>query len=158
VYGHSLLCNEATDVTRLICTYPECYWPAVNRADNVFQGSIFWSRAAYERFGGLDTGLSFAMEYPLIHYLMREESGVFLNSPLAAFRQHGDQKTRILHAVGEHELRLLYGTIQLPLHWAALMFATRFYRLVSNRNLVQKLRIAAHGLVVSRNQRAATPS
>jgi glycosyltransferase involved in cell wall biosynthesis len=150
-YGHSLRCDESTLVTDIHFTYPNCYWPAVHRTDNVFQGSVFWSREAYARAGGLDTRLAFAMEYPLIHYLMREEAGAFINAPLAAFRQHADQKTRTIADVGHREVETLFGPTRLPIHWAVRMFAVRMLHLGLSGNLVQKLLIRAAPRPSARN-------
>lgn len=57
---------------------------------NVFQGTVFFSRELWDRFGPLDTGLKCAFEYRLFDRFFGAEKGVYINEVLARYRLHSD--------------------------------------------------------------------
>jgi len=108
VYGHRVLVNEAGhelgrwylpphDGTMLL-------W-----ADYVPQETWFWRRRVYEKCGGLDPSLHFAMDWDLL-LRMQCAGAVFHRLPwfLGGFRVHRAQKSQaMVHDVGAGESALL---------------------------------------------------
>lgn len=63
------------------------------RWDYLAQPSTFFRRDAFERVGGLDTGLRYAMDYDLWLKLAREGTFVYSPTPFSCYRLHGTSKT-----------------------------------------------------------------
>jgi hypothetical protein len=83
------------------------YWRGVQ------QESTFWRRSLWERAGGrLDRTLRLAGDFELWHRFADHAELVGLESPLAAFRSHGDQKTATQAVEYREEgLRVLGGRV-----------------------------------------------
>jgi glycosyltransferase involved in cell wall biosynthesis len=66
-----------------------------NGRDNRFiqQESTFWRRSLWDKAGGLDTRYRYAADFDLWTRFARETDLVLVDTLLAAFRRHGNQKT-----------------------------------------------------------------
>lgn len=73
--------------------------------DGVFQQSTFWSREAYEAVGGLDSSLSFIMDYDLFTRLAKFSRFSTLSEFVACFRLHDECKSMNLEHVRQQEKR-----------------------------------------------------
>lgn len=69
------------------------------------QPALFWSRALYEKVGGLDPAFRFAMDYDLLVRMVRAGGrGRKVWRTLANFRLHPQSKTSTIAAVGAAEV------------------------------------------------------
>jgi glycosyltransferase involved in cell wall biosynthesis len=72
------------------------------------QASSFWRRDIYYEVGGLDTGLSFCMDYDLFLRLARRKQPGSIDSLISAFRLHPESKNiTIWNSVGLPETDLV---------------------------------------------------
>lgn len=108
VYSHRLLMDEeSNEIGRWFL--PE-HDPAVLRLnDFVPQETLFWRRRIWDKVGGIDTSLQFAMDWDLL--LRFQAAGaqiVRLPHFLACFRLHSAQKTSAeMHRIGQREIDML---------------------------------------------------
>ena len=94
IYGHSLLIGKKDNIMRICYTIPQTYHSYIyDRGGNIFQGTVFWKRDVFYKYGGLDSKLYFALEYKLFDNFFKYERGVFLNDILAAYRIHKETKS-----------------------------------------------------------------
>jgi len=94
IYGHSLLIDKKDNIMRACYTVPQTYHSYIyDRGGNIFQGTVFWKRDIFYKYGGLDSKLYFALEYKLFDNFFKYERGVFLNDILAAYRIHKESKS-----------------------------------------------------------------
>ncbi len=68
------------------------------------QPASFWTRAAYEAAGGLDVTYTSLMDVEWYLRLLAGGPAGLLNVFTAAFREHGDQKSGVLHEATANEL------------------------------------------------------
>jgi len=83
------------------------YNPAVVKIiDYIPQETLFWRRRLWDKVGGLDASLEFAMDWDLI---LRFEAAnaqiVHIPEFLGAFRAHPNQKTQASTKIGKKEMR-----------------------------------------------------
>jgi len=79
------------------------------------QPATFWTRAAYDRAGGVDPSFRYAMDLDLIARLL--ETGaepIKLQRRLARFRLHPQQKTQQIHSVGLSEVQRIQARLRRP--------------------------------------------
>jgi len=70
------------------------------------QQAMFWRRELYERVGGVNPELRFAMDFELTVRFLRAGARVAkIHKPLANFRSHPDAKSSTIRHVGEVEAR-----------------------------------------------------
>lgn len=94
IYGHSLLIDKEDNIMRACYTIPQTYHSYIyDRGGNIFQGTVFWKRDIFYKYGGLDSKLYFALEYKLFDNFFKHERGFFLNDILAAYRIHKETKS-----------------------------------------------------------------
>lgn len=94
IYGHSLLIDKKDNIMRACYTIPQTYYSYIyDRGGNIFQGTVFWRRDIFYKYGGLDSKLYFALEYKLFDNFFKNERGIFLNDILAAYRIHKETKS-----------------------------------------------------------------
>ena len=94
IYGHSLLIDKKDNIVRACYTIPQTYHSYIyDRGGNIFQGTVFWKRDIFYKYGGLDSKLYFALEYKLFDNFFKHEKGIFLNDILAAYRIHKETKS-----------------------------------------------------------------
>ena len=94
IYGHSLLIDKKDNIMRASYTIPQTYHSYIyDRGGNIFQGTVFWRRDIFYKYGGLDSKLYFALEYKLFDNFFKNERGIFLNEILAAYRIHKETKS-----------------------------------------------------------------
>jgi hypothetical protein len=93
VYGHRIIIDETSqEVGRWITPRSECL--GLQWHDFIPQETLFWRRRIWDRVGGIDRSLKFALDWDLL--LRFEAAGAcFARLPwfLGAFRLHPQQKT-----------------------------------------------------------------
>jgi glycosyltransferase involved in cell wall biosynthesis len=102
LYGHSLLIDNKDNIIRCLYTVPQTYRSYIYDGGNIFQGTVFWRRNIFYKYGMLDVKLNFAMEYKLFDNFFKNEKGYFLNDILAAYRLHEKAKSY----TASHKIRL----------------------------------------------------
>lgn len=86
-------------------------------ADFICQPSAFFRRSAYERCGGVDVGLRYAMDYDLWIRMAMQGDFLYLPEVLSFYRLHGESKTVAeRHALENH--RECLSTVVRYFHWA----------------------------------------
>ncbi|OIR03784.1 PGL/p-HBAD biosynthesis glycosyltransferase [mine drainage metagenome] len=94
VYGHRILIDESDrEIGRWITPRRRC--DDLRIFDMVPQETLFWRRRIWDRVGGIDRSLHFALDWDLLQRF--EQAGArFARLPrfLGMFRWHGGQKTR----------------------------------------------------------------
>lgn len=108
VYGHRILIDErGREIGRWFLPRHD---PAVLRLnDFIPQETMFWRRRIWDKVGGIDTSLRFAMDWDLLLRFQRA-GAVIVRLPyfLACFRIHSLQKTSsAIHTVGQLEIESL---------------------------------------------------
>jgi len=94
IYGHSLLIDKKDNIMRACYTIPQTYHSYIyDRGGNIFQGTVFWKRDIFYKYGGIDSKLYFALEYKLFNNFFKHDRGIFLNDILAAYRIHKETKS-----------------------------------------------------------------
>jgi len=73
------------------------------RGCSFYQPASFWRRQAYERCGGVDASLTFAMDYDLYLRLAAQKPFGHIDRYLACFRIHADSKSTKLAATRRRE-------------------------------------------------------
>ncbi|MDJ0972958.1 MAG: glycosyltransferase family 2 protein [Planctomycetota bacterium] len=68
------------------------------------QPAAFWTRAAYDAAGGIDPSFTSIMDVEWYLRLLQGGPAGLLDAFTAAFREHGDQKSGVLHAATAAEL------------------------------------------------------
>lgn len=107
IYSHRLTVDE-NDRVKWYWLLPPHSSRLMEIRDFIPQETCFWRRSLYDRSGGLDRSLQFAMDYDL--FLRFMETGRFarVNAFLGAFREHPDAKTSLKMAtVGRSEVDLI---------------------------------------------------
>ena len=108
VYGHRVLINEVGhEVGRWFL--PPHDGTMLLWSDYIPQETWFWRRGIYEKCGGLDPSMRFAMDWDLL-LRMQRAGAVFHRLPefLGAFRVHEAQKSQaIIHDIGAEDNALL---------------------------------------------------
>jgi glycosyltransferase involved in cell wall biosynthesis len=105
IYGHRIVINdESQEVGRWFLPRHD---PAViSLIDFVPQETLFWRRRAWERAGGLNPALKFAMDWDFLLRLQASGASI-VRVPyfLACFRVHVSQKTSAaMHHTGQREI------------------------------------------------------
>ena len=72
---------------------PQTYLSCIYDGGNIFQGTVFWKRDIFYKYGMIDKKLQTAMEYKLFDNFFKNEKGYFLNDILAAYRLHKKAKS-----------------------------------------------------------------
>jgi hypothetical protein len=104
VYGHRVLINGVGhEIGRWYL--PPHDGTMLLWADYIPQETWFWRRRVYEKCGGLDASMRFALDWDLL-LRMQRAGAVFHRLPwfLGGFRVHQDQKSQVLmHEAGAEE-------------------------------------------------------
>ena len=108
LYGHRILINEESqEIARWFL--PKHDEKVLRLYDFVPQETLFWRRRIWNKVGGLDTSLKFAMDWDLL--LRFQAAGAqIVRVPyfLACFRVHPAQKTSaVMQTIGQKEIDLL---------------------------------------------------
>lgn len=91
------------------------YW--LNRFPWTHQETAAWRRTLYDRVGGIDRSLRFAMDFDLFARFFEQGRCAHLRSFLGAFRWHGDSKSaRIQATVGAADMRLVRARLGVASH------------------------------------------
>ncbi len=107
VHGDRMIVDDRGVVTGYRCLPPHRadwlrLWPWTH------QETAAWRREVYERVGGIDRSLRFAMDYDLFVRLFRAAPCVHLRSPLGVFRWHPASKSATLQeTVGAEEIAIV---------------------------------------------------
>ena len=131
VYGNRL-CIDAAG--KLLYARPGSPFGARSRYSYILFGqeSCFWRRTAFEQVGGVDTNLTFAVDYDLFSRLGRVGRVAHCGAIWGLFRRHRESKTMTSFAtVGRCEVaqvqRKLWGRTAPRWRVAATQFAFRLY-------------------------------
>lgn len=108
IYGHRLLVDEnSQEIGRWFL--PPHDDEVLKRYDFVPQETMFWRRRIWDKAGGLDTSLKFAMDWDLL-LRFQAASAKIVRVPyfLACFRVHPGQKTSaLMETIGQGEIDAL---------------------------------------------------
>ena len=137
VYGHRVLINEAGhEVGRWFL--PPHDGTMLLWTDYIPQETWFWRRRIYEKCGGLDPAMRFAMDWDLL-LRMQRAGGVFHRLPefLGAFRVHDAQKSQaIIHDVGAQDnIQLRRRELGIQFHQADLQRRSTAFQLRALRTM-----------------------
>ncbi len=108
IYGNRVLIDE--DSSEIGRWFLPSHDPCVLRLnDFVPQETLFWRRRIWDRVGGVDTSLRFALDWDLLlRFAAAGAKIVHVPYFLACFRIHSQQKTSAqMHSVGQAEIDLL---------------------------------------------------
>jgi len=104
IYSHRIIVDEnGFEIGRWIL--PPHHEYSLRRIDYIPQETMFWRRQVFEKAGGIDNRLQFAMDWDLILKFM-DMGANFRRVPcfLGCFRSHPAQKTARWKEVGDHEV------------------------------------------------------
>jgi len=88
-----MLINSKDNIIRSLYSVPQTHHSYIYDGGNIFQGTVFWKRELFFKYGMLDKKLQNAMEYKLFDNFFKNEKGYFLNNILAAYRLHKKAKS-----------------------------------------------------------------
>jgi glycosyltransferase involved in cell wall biosynthesis len=158
VYGGWRQIDEHGDVLGEKLPVPTTYARLLEVHNVIPQPAAFFTRAAFERAGGLDERLHYALDYDLWLKIARDGRLAKVDRVLAAFRYHADSKTvasgdRFLPEVvavsrshGGRRWSTMYVDFYLPRHrpWLyRLVLAWRLLRVGDVRALAARLRTSS---------------
>lgn len=103
IYGDAFLVNQKTELKRALISCQVDYKRFIHGASNAFQGSVFFSKNAYNQVGGINISYTYAMEYELFYQIFKVFKGVYLPNFLACFRIHSLSKGSTIPEVGKME-------------------------------------------------------
>jgi glycosyltransferase involved in cell wall biosynthesis len=89
-YGHSQLIDKNRKVFKTLYTCEQSINSYQADGGNIFQGTVFFRRELWGKYGPLDSTLKCSFEYKLFDNFFEFEKGVFINSILAQYRIHED--------------------------------------------------------------------
>lgn len=105
IYGNSFLVDEKENLIRPLIACPMTYRQWIHRASTVFQGSVFFSRSAYDSVSGINPKLEYAMEYELFYKIVKQFQTSYIAEFIGCFRQQPQQKSATINDVGLKEIR-----------------------------------------------------
>lgn len=138
VYGHTVLLDQHDKILNYLFTYDMNYLSYLVENGNVFQGSVFWKKDIFYKYGGLDSNLQYAMEYKLFDNFFKYEKKKVIDSFLAGFRLHDLSKGATLQALGEREIQSIRGEVTDSL-LKTIVKLRRYYFLMKNGHFVKKI-------------------
>ncbi len=102
------------------------------------QESCFWRRSAYERVGGMNDALRFAIDYDLFSRFAKSGRFAHVRGLWGFFRKHASSKTiREYYSVGQAEGRAIqeavWGGVPPRWMWVGLLMASRLWGTVASR-------------------------
>lgn len=103
LYGDAFLINQKTELKRALISCQIDYKRFIHGASNVFQGSVFFSKSAYNKVGGINTRHAYAMEYELFFQILKLFNGSYLPKFLACFRSQPLSKGSTIPEIGRSE-------------------------------------------------------
>jgi glycosyltransferase involved in cell wall biosynthesis len=104
IYGDSFLIDQYTNLLRVLIS-SDNFEHYKYGAANFFQGSVFFTKQAYETVGGLNTSLVYAMEYELFLKIQKQFDTRYIPTFLACFRCQPDSKSARLQTIARQECR-----------------------------------------------------
>ncbi|MBE9241024.1 glycosyltransferase family 2 protein [Synechocystis salina] len=147
IYGDSFLVNEQAELTRALIASPMNYKQWLYGTSSVFQGSVFFSRFAYESVCGIDSTLEYAMEYKLFFNIAKQFQTVHIPEFLACFRQQPRQKSATISHIGLSEFKnILLELENLNTESWSYRSTTHFLR------LLRRLKYIKNGWFLNRSQ------
>lgn len=116
VYGTAAYINEHGEA---VGRYPAEPFDGKRLAvvDFICQPSTFFTRSAYDRSGGVNVDLRYAMDYDLWIRMAQQGSFVYFPEVLSYYRLHGESKTVAPHHALENHRECLR-TVVRHFHWA----------------------------------------
>jgi glycosyltransferase involved in cell wall biosynthesis len=154
IYGNADFIDESGEWIAL-CTVVEPFarQRLIDYGDYIIQPAAFFSRDVYDKVGGLDTSLHWAMDWDLWIRLAQGQEFVYVENVLASYRWLGSNKTAIggFDRLDEVEaVARRYGCKGLPAYFRlekARLYASTAQQDLREQKLFQMLR---HGLLAGR--------
>lgn len=100
--------------------------PAANFG-NLFTGSLFFSRRAWQNFEGFSERFRFAFEYELIQYLLDTYRFRYILQPIAGFRAHTDALSNINKTEMRQEKHFILKSRNSSMNWNLLSSRIAFH-------------------------------
>ncbi len=119
IYGDIVVINERDQFLEIVKQIPVRFETLLYGGYIINQEAVFWRRALYEKVGGLNTSLRYALDYDLWVRMAKHTKPHHVPTILSAFRRHQLQKSSRMdrynlekHAI-QQELRKRLGEGQL---------------------------------------------
>lgn len=123
-YGDIVVVNEWNQMQRICTQTPARFETLFYGGQIINQEAVFWTRDLFNRAGGLNRQLQYALDYDLWTRMSRLTAPHYIPRILAAFRQHPAQKTRHMDRY-QHEKRLVQDQLRIRLGESAVSFAVK---------------------------------
>jgi hypothetical protein len=123
-YGGTVVINEWDQMQGIRMQAPARFETLYYGGQIINQEAVFWARTLYNRVGGLNSQLQYALDYDLWIRMSRLTMPHHVPVILAAFRQHPSQKSRRMDRYN-HEKRLIQHQLRTSLGEAAASFAVK---------------------------------
>lgn len=123
-YGNIVVINEWNQMQYICIQTPARFETLFYGGQIINQEAVFWTRDLYNRVGGLNRQLQYALDYDLWIRMSRVTMPYHIPVILAAFRQHPSQKTHHLDRY-QHEMRLVQRQLRTNLGETAASFAVK---------------------------------
>lgn len=123
-YGNIVVINEWNQMQHICIQTPACFETLFYGGQIINQEAVFWTRDLFNRAGGLNRQLQYALDYDLWTRMSRLTAPHYIPRILAAFRQHPSQKTRHMDRY-EYEKRLVQHQLRTRLGESAASFAVK---------------------------------
>lgn len=123
-YGDIVVVNEWNQMQRIRIQTPARFETLFYGGQIINQETVFWTRDLFNRAGGLNRQLQYALDYDLWTRMSRVTMPHYIPRILAAFRQHPSQKTRHMDRY-QHEKRLVQDQLRTRLGESAASFAVK---------------------------------
>lgn len=108
-FGNSFYIPAGRDGVHLLRAWMNYKCPYAGD-QNIFTGSLFFSRKCWESYGGFPSNLSLAFEYSLLDHLFKSFNATYINKPIAVFNNHGNN----LSSIYQDQLILQKSLLALP--------------------------------------------
>lgn len=123
-YGNIVVINEWNHMQHVCIQTPARFETLFYGGQIINQEAVFWTRNLYNRVGGLNRQLQYALDYDLWVRMSRVTMPHYIPVILAAFRQHPAQKS---HRIDRYidEMRLVQRQLRTNLGESAASFAVK---------------------------------
>ena len=136
VHGHSVAIDEDGVIRKTQYSWTVNYEEYLAGV-NMFTGSVFFNRSAWDEFGGFDIKYKIAFEYQFFDFLFRYKQKKLIDFFLAALRHHPNTLTQKHQSLLKHELEEIRHKQQTPLKMLNLR---RVARHATDGNLIRVIK------------------
>jgi glycosyltransferase involved in cell wall biosynthesis len=106
IYGNSFLVDQMENLLSPLLPLPTMsYKNWLCGPPSVFQGSVFFTREAYENVGGINSNLEYAIEYELFFKIVKQFPVTYVPYFIACFRNQPKSKTNTIRHIGKEEIK-----------------------------------------------------